>query len=167
MDASAAIALVVREPQGQAVHRLLSTWNAEDRPVLVSPFFWLEVVNSLMRRNSWSGADTLAAVHRLDTYELETIEQDRGLVVSGLDLAERHDLTAYDAAYLALAIRLDAQLLTLDRRLALAAGQRAVGIGERRVSEPRQTYEREVTWPNYRSASAYLAKLRAEAVRGG
>ena len=37
----------------------------------------------------------------------------------------RNNLTAYDAAYVALAEVLDAPLLTRDRRLATAAGQRA------------------------------------------
>jgi predicted nucleic acid-binding protein len=37
----------------------------------------------------------------------------------------RHNLTAYDAAYVALAEALDAPLLTRDRRLAAAAGRRA------------------------------------------
>ena len=37
----------------------------------------------------------------------------------------RNNLTAYDAAYVALAEALDARLLTRDRRLATAAGHRA------------------------------------------
>jgi predicted nucleic acid-binding protein len=37
----------------------------------------------------------------------------------------RNNLTAYDAAYVALAEALDAPLLTRDRRLAVAAGHRA------------------------------------------
>lgn len=37
----------------------------------------------------------------------------------------RHNLTAYDAAYVALAEALDAPLLTRDKRLAAAAGHRA------------------------------------------
>ena len=37
----------------------------------------------------------------------------------------RHNLTAYDAAYVALAEALDATLLTRDRRLATASGHRA------------------------------------------
>ena len=37
----------------------------------------------------------------------------------------RNNLTAYDAAYVALAEVLDAPLLTRDRRLAAAAGHRA------------------------------------------
>lgn len=38
----------------------------------------------------------------------------------------RDNLTAYDAAYVALAEALDAPLITLDRRLAQAPGNRAV-----------------------------------------
>jgi predicted nucleic acid-binding protein len=37
----------------------------------------------------------------------------------------RHNLTAYDALYVALAEMLDAPLVTLDRRLAAAAGARS------------------------------------------
>ena len=38
-----------------------------------------------------------------------------------LTLARKHRITAYDAAYLELALRLDAPLATLDRALASAA----------------------------------------------
>jgi hypothetical protein len=70
-------------------------------------------------------------------------------------------------AIVMLGVRLDGRLLTLDRRLVLAAGERAVSLGDRRVSEAHVRYERDVTWPNYRGASALLAKLRAEIIRGG
>ena len=38
-----------------------------------------------------------------------------------LDVARRHDLSAYDAAYLQLALELNAPLATFDRKLAQAA----------------------------------------------
>jgi predicted nucleic acid-binding protein len=167
IDASAAVALVAQESEGQAVRLMLVDWSKQKRSICVPSLFWLEVVNTFLRRRRWSGADTLEAIHRLDVYQLDTVEQDRALVVAALDLGERHELSAYDATYVALAIRLDARLLTLDRRLALAAGERAVSLGDRRVSEAHVRYEREVTWPNYRGASALLAKLRAEIIREG
>jgi predicted nucleic acid-binding protein len=163
IDASAAVALVAREHQGEAVRQLLSTWNAEECPVLVASFFWLEMVNTLLRRHKWSGADALAAIHKLDTYELETVELDRALVIASLDLAERHGLSAYDAAHLAVAVQQDATLLTLDRQLAAAAGPRAVPLGDdHRLAETPLPYERDVTWPDYSGASAFLSKLRRE-----
>jgi hypothetical protein len=83
-----------------------------------------------------------------------------------VDLVERHRLIAYDAAYLALALQLDAQLLTLDLRLAAAAGPRAIPIEDGHyLAEQGRTYEHDVTWPDYRGASAFLAKLRADAAR--
>jgi predicted nucleic acid-binding protein len=166
IDASAAVALVAHEPQAPLIRRLLDRWSAQRRAIAVPSFFWLEVVNALLRGRRWSGADTLEAIHRFDVYQLATIEHDRALTISALDLAERHHLSAYDAAYLALAIRLNAQLLTLDRQLASAAGERAVRVGDARTSETESAYEREPTWPSYRAASAYLAKLRAEAASG-
>ena len=48
---------------------------------------------------------------------------DRGLpgVFDALELADRHGLTVYDAAYLQLALEIDGELATLDRASARAA----------------------------------------------
>jgi predicted nucleic acid-binding protein len=47
-------------------------------------------------------------------------------LAEAVELAERHRLTVYDAAYLALALDLDGELATTDRALATAG--RAEGI---------------------------------------
>ena len=78
--------------------------------------------------------------------------------------AERYGLSMYDAAYLALADSIDGEVLTFDQALKIAAGDRAITLGHQ-LSETQVVYERDVTWPNYKGASAYLAKLRAEALR--
>jgi predicted nucleic acid-binding protein len=44
------------------------------------------------------------------------------------DLAERHGLSTYDAAYLELAARHGAALLTLDKELAAAAAQAGIAV---------------------------------------
>ncbi len=51
-----------------------------------------------------------------------------------LDLARRHNLTAYDAAYLEVAGRLRLPLATLDRRLQAAAAAEGAALLERRTS---------------------------------
>ncbi len=51
---------------------------------------------------------------------------DRFFSSSEIRLAQAYDLTAYDAAYLASALDLDAELITTDARLAKAA--RDIGI---------------------------------------
>lgn len=166
IDASIAICLVLGESEQDSVIRALHRWAADRRPRVVPPQFWLEVVNRLSREPGISGADILAAVHRLDTHGLETVEVDRTLVLRVIDLVERFRLTAYDALYLATAESLDAELATLDRVLAAAAGDRAIRIADdHRLHETPAVYERHVTWPSYAGASAFLAKLRADALR--
>ena len=107
----------------------------------------------------------LQAVHGLDALGFQTVDLDRALLILTIDASERYGLTAYDAAYIALAISLDGSLMTLDAALRAAAGTRAVHVGPPRLSETPMTNEHQVTWPDYKGASAFLAKLRAEAAR--
>ena len=163
VDASIAIAIVLEEPGGSDAEGVITRQTRAGGRVVVPSHFWLEVTNPLITRRRWSGADVLRAVHTLDSFRFETVELDRALLVLTLDGSERYGLTMYDAAYLALANSLDGALLTLDVALRAAGGPRVVAIGPARLSETPAAYERVVTWPNYKGASAFLAKLRAEA----
>lgn len=165
MDASIALALILDEPEAPGVDRALRSWIREGRSLVVPSQFWLEVLNRLARDAGSSGQRMLAAIHRLDAFELETVEAGRPLLLHTIDRIERHRLTAYDAMYLALADSLDAGLATFDRELAAAAGQRAITFDDGHgLHETPAVYEHQVTWPGYKGASAYLAKLRAEAL---
>jgi predicted nucleic acid-binding protein len=164
LDASAALAMIREEPEGPAVQRHVQRFAQDDAIILVPDHFWLEVVNTLVRRRHAPMADVLRAIHDMDELEISTAEIDRPLLWTTLDLAERHGLTAYDAAYLALAIVEDATLLTVDHDLAVAAGDRSVSLdGGHRLNETPAVYEHDVTWPSYARASSYLAELRATA----
>ena len=164
LDASAALAMIRGEPDGLAVQRLVQQFTHDDGVILVPDHFWLEVINTLVRRRRVPMADVLRAIHDMDELEVSTAEIDRPLLWTTLDLAERHGLTAYDAAYLAVAIVEDASLLTLDHDLAVAAGDRALSLdGGHRLHETPAVYEHDVTWPSYARASSYLAELRAAA----
>jgi predicted nucleic acid-binding protein len=164
LDASVAISIVRDEPSAPGIRRALDEWTVDGRQLLVPSLFWLEVVNPLVRRHSWAGLEVLHAIHQLDAMDLTTVEADRTQVLLTLDLAERHGLTSFDAAYLALAQMSKADLATLDIDLARAAGGRAIELDRRqRLSETPAVYEHDVTWPDYERASAYLAKLRVEA----
>jgi predicted nucleic acid-binding protein len=165
IDASVAVAVVLDEPVGLRAEQTLRGWVAGERQMFVPSHFWLEVVNTLGKAQSAPGQRVLAAVHRLDMFGLQTMEPDRPLLLQVIDRVERLGLTAFDAMYLVLAESLDAELLTLDRRLAAAAAPRAITFDEGHgLHEPPAVYEHDVTWPSYKGASAYLAKLRAEAL---
>lgn len=166
VDSSIAIALIRNEPMAPAIRAATRRWTDQARAMVVPSIFWFEVVNVLARRHRYRGLDLLHAVHEVDELELITLDPDRALLLVTIDYMERFGLTSYDASYLALADLHGGDLATLDRALATAAGPRAISLDERHShSEPPAVYEHEVTWPNYKGASAYLARLRAEAAR--
>lgn len=167
IDASAALALILSERGSKLVRGRLTSWQRSAVDVYVPAHFWLEVANSLIRRHGHSTSVAFEAVHRLEGFGLLTADIDRPLVLLALDRAGQHGLSMYDAAYLALAHTLDGRLFSADRRLLAAAGPRAIPLpaADRRLSEPAVPYgdAHDASWPLYRGASAFLAKLRAEA----
>jgi predicted nucleic acid-binding protein len=89
--------------------------------------FRLEWLNALLCRGL-TVPDVLSAAHDLELSTLDWYEIDETLSFEAVALASTHALTVYDAAYLALANRLDAGLVTADPALARAAGERLVHV---------------------------------------
>lgn len=163
LDASAAMAMLRREPAGRAVLETLRASVSERTRLLVPDVFWLELVNVLARRYRLLPTEVIEAVREMDEFRMATVPIDRPLLLVSIELQARFRLSSYDAAYLALAETEDARLLTLDRALATAAGPRAVhlpGLDPRGVSEGPATYGEPVDWARF---GPYLARLRAEA----
>lgn len=131
LDASIALAwLVARADRTEAVlaERAFDKVNAYGAEV---PAFWFaELANTLLVLERASKLTEQDATSYLADLSLLAIEQD-GL--SGatrqsrvLDLGRIHDLSAYQATYLELAMRQATVLATFDRKLADAA--RAAGV---------------------------------------
>ena len=169
IDASAAVARLRVEEHTPQLLSAFREWTRTGTRLIVPRSFWWEVVNALAVGHRYSGNQVLESIYELETMGIESRDPDRGSLLLTISAVERFRLTAYDAQYLVLAETLLAPLATLDRALARAAGSRARYLGpgdpEHRLSEPPAVYEHQVTWPNYKGASAYLAKLRAEAAR--
>lgn len=89
---------------------------------VVPTLFWFEIRNALLmgeRRGRITAAQTTAFLADLALLPIEIDEEPREAGV--LDLARRHKLTVYDAAYLELAQRRNLPLATIDDALARAA----------------------------------------------
>jgi len=167
LDSSIAIAVLVEEERSPAIRARVAHWVEQGERFAVPSHFWLEVVNVLGRTHRLPGKIVLESLYRLDDLGIATIEPDRAQLVLTIGRVERHRLTAYDAAYLALAHTLASRLTTLDRQLAEAAGVYYLDPTDdrprHRTSEVPAPYRSEGTWPEFKGASAFLAKLRAEA----
>jgi predicted nucleic acid-binding protein len=81
------------------------------------------------RKGRASESDLAIAIHMLGTLEIhtDTPRPSIGPAVL-LPLMRTYELTAYDATYLELAIRLNLPLATLDKKLILATKQAAVSL---------------------------------------
>jgi predicted nucleic acid-binding protein len=116
-DASVVAELLLARPRASAIRAALGPHTE----LHVPEHFHVEVMSVLRRyaiRGELDGrraAEALTALADLRTVTYPVIE----LADAVWDL--RAELTAYDAAYLALARRLDVELITLDRGLAEAA----------------------------------------------
>jgi predicted nucleic acid-binding protein len=98
-------------------------------PALVPSLFWHEARSLFLtaeRRGRFAPGAAQAAMLRLRRLPIEDRGSGNDQMV--LELAAAQELTAYDAAYLALAVDEGAALATLDRKLAAAARRQLVPL---------------------------------------
>lgn len=100
---------------------------------LVFPAIWTyEVLNLLVgavRRGRLTEAQADAGLELLNSLDVKVEELHSDTLRTRLHrLAKQHQLTAYDAAYLELADRLQAPLLTRDGELIAAAKERRIPL---------------------------------------
>ena len=116
VDASALAALLFAEPEAEIIATRLNGARLA-APCLID-FELANVCLTKMRREP-NKRDAIRAAFRLaDRLRVEIVAVDHSAIV---DLAEATGLTAYDASYLWLARTLEAELVTLDRKLAAAS----------------------------------------------
>ena len=122
IDASAVLETLLRTPAGAAIDgRLFDSGETLHAPHLID----IEVAQVLRRYAATGDMDEercRAALTDLADFPLRRYPHTI-LLPRVWEL--RHNVTAYDATYVALAETLDASLITTDRRLAAAPGHRA------------------------------------------
>lgn len=118
VDSSFMVSLVVHEEHSAFARARLADLAGEPR-VAPALLVW-EAANVLwrkMRRTEISGAQRREMLDALQDFQTELEVPTPATVLALSAFADLHDLTAYDAAYLEMALRLDAPLATLDKPL--------------------------------------------------
>jgi predicted nucleic acid-binding protein len=143
VDCSVSLAWFLEDERNAFTDSILRATETADHWV---PAVWpLEFANGLLmaqRRKRIDRAARLDALERvlLPGLHIDTAPLDMEAVSA---LAERRDLTTYDASYVELAVRRGLGLVTLDRGLAQAATAEGVAVqlpGRSSASQTRKRY---------------------------
>jgi predicted nucleic acid-binding protein len=122
LDASAAVDWLLQTPAGQRIEqRIFARHESLHSPQLLD-LEVAQVLRRLVREKSITEARADAAI--VDLLDLRLTRYPHTVFLPRI-WQLRHVLSAYDAAYVAVAERLGAGLLTRDRRLAAASGHHA------------------------------------------
>jgi len=123
LDASAVLEWLLQTPTGQRIERRFLRWNER----LCAPQLLDLEVAQILRRYERLGELTAERGRRAldDLKGLLLVRYEHDLFLPRI-WELRHNVTAYDAAYLALAEAIPAPLVTCDGRLARAPGHEAV-----------------------------------------
>jgi predicted nucleic acid-binding protein len=131
VDSSVAVKwfLPANEALGGGAWALLESHLTDGVRLAAPDCMRIEVLNALRHRGLGAEKVRRAAI-ALDGLGLEWHTVDAALTVAAVDIAARHGLTLYDAAFVALAVQLDAEMVTADRRLAGCGACRLRLLGE-------------------------------------
>lgn len=128
LDVSAAAAWFLEDEANKQVDNLLTQG---DEAQFLAPALWIYELGSVLLQ-AWKRGRITAAQIQADIViieqlgvEVEPLAPPLGRII---ELSQTYNLTAYDAAYLELAIRKGAELATLDQQLAAAAEQSGVRL---------------------------------------
>lgn len=130
LDASVAVSWFFEDEAGEYTSSVLESLT--DREATVPSLWPLEVANVLLmaeRRKRCSEAEAVRFIELLESLPI-TIDDStaRRALNRTYQLAREYGLTAYDSAYLELAMRLGLPLATMDRQLANAATRAGIVI---------------------------------------
>ncbi|MBJ7596289.1 MAG: type II toxin-antitoxin system VapC family toxin [Candidatus Dormibacteraeota bacterium] len=128
VDANAVVRLLAVPPSGEAARSWFDRWKRDGEDLHVPDLFTYEVASALTgmeKAGQITPARSEAVWAAADTLDLTFHPPSSGsALVAIARLLERR--SAYDAAYVDLALRLDTELWTLDGKLARNA--RSVGL---------------------------------------
>ena len=122
LDASAAVDWLLQTPAGQHIEQRIYAHPDTLHSVHLLDVEFLQVLRRLVRDGTLAPKRAEEAIEDLSA--LRIIRYAPVLLLSRI-WRLRQNLSAYDAAYVALAEKLEAPLITRDRRIATAPGHRA------------------------------------------
>jgi len=120
VDASVAVKWLIPEEHSEHTMKLLDDWFEQGLELNAPRLLRLEVTNALTKYAERGTIDAGKAQEGFKIFKgiaLNYVEEDWGLIEDALKASTTTGLSIYDAVYFVLARRLEATLITADRRL--------------------------------------------------
>lgn len=122
VDASVALELFLVTPDAARIRGQIETAG---RMMAVPEIFDLEIIQTIRRLNRAGAINRPRANAAIQIFLAAPVDRYSHVLLRDWVWALRENLTAYDAAYFALAEMLDAELWTRDKKFAAIRGHRA------------------------------------------
>ena len=118
VDASALGALIYGEPKAEEIARALA-----DSTLVAPSLLWFELASVTLKKikaHPTQEGQILKAFSLAPSLAIEILKVDHSAVI---ELAQKANITTYDASYLWLVLHLQGELVTLDKKLRRLAGR--------------------------------------------
>ncbi len=129
-DASVVAKWFLEEDCSEQARRLRDSFVTGKLSLSVPSLLFYEVLNALWRSGQFSAEELVLAARSLHKYGLRVWEPKGEIIEKTAATAVREDISAYDAAYVCLALHLEAKLYTADDELVAKFPDAAVRIRE-------------------------------------
>ncbi|NEP44428.1 MAG: type II toxin-antitoxin system VapC family toxin [Okeania sp. SIO2H7] len=119
IDANVGIKRFIADPLTPKINRLLEHLNLAQTEIYIPELFYIETANifwKYVRAGMYEFSEVKADLATLKTFPLRVVSMAE-LMEEAVNIAVAYNISAYDASYVALSQRVNAPLLTLDRRL--------------------------------------------------
>ena len=119
IDANVGIKRFISDPLTAKSRQLFNTLNNPQTEVFIPDLFYIEIANifwKYVRAELYSASQVQTDLGILKRFPLKVVSTSE-LMEEAINIAIAHEISAYDAAYVVLSRRVNAPLLTLDRKL--------------------------------------------------
>jgi len=116
LDASAVVKWFVEEEESREMRRVLELHLSGRVAIYVPSLLFTELANALKYVGALTSTDVVNAIEALKALHLNVVS-DLEVLGKAIETAFDHDVTVYDAIYVALAKATNSKLITYDKEL--------------------------------------------------
>jgi predicted nucleic acid-binding protein len=135
-DASAVVKWFLEEDFSDTARQMRDSFATGKLTISVPSLFFYEALNVLWHSGLYGEEDLMLAARSLSKYGFDVHEPRGSVYEQSAALSSRHDISVYDAAYVALALHLKAPLYTADSELIEKFPEATRHIGSFKPPEP-------------------------------